>query len=75
MPPMMTVTGMVIIQAMAIWPASPQRTIFTLSAEPAPTIEEPITWVVLTGAPPSAALRITAVLATCDVNACTARMR
>ena len=66
---------MVKIQAMAICPASPQRTMFALSAEPAPTIDELITWVVLTGPPMRAAPKSTAVLATWEENACTARMR
>ena len=48
---------------------------FALSAGPAPTMDELITWVVLPGPPSNAAPRMTAVLATCDEKACTARIR
>ena len=65
----MTVSGMVRTQVIAIWLANPQRTILTLSADPAPTMEELITWVVLTGPPANAAPRMTAVLAIWDEKA------
>lgn len=74
-PPNKAVAGMVISQAIAICPANPQRTMFNRSAAPAPTMDELITWVVLTGPPNKAALKMTAELATCDEKACAARIR
>ena len=66
---------MVSTQAIKICPARPQRTIFTRSAAPAPTMVELITWVVLTGPPSNAAPKMTAVLAICDAKACMGGMR
>jgi hypothetical protein len=40
-------------------PATPQRTLESLSAEPTPMIAELTTWVVLTGPPRRAAPRMT----------------
>jgi transposase len=50
---------MVTIQAIAISPPTPQRTMLTRSAEPTPMMAELTTWVVLTGPPTRDAPRIT----------------
>ena len=43
-----------------MFPATPQRTLLSRSAEPMPTIVELTTWVVLTGPPTSEAPKMTA---------------
>ena len=53
------VAGMVSSQAVAISCATPQRTLFILSAAPTPMMAELTTWVVLTGPPTSEAPRMT----------------
>jgi hypothetical protein len=50
---------MVTIQATAMFPATPQRTLLNRSAEPTPIIDELTTWVVLTGPPIRDAPRMT----------------
>src|SRR5512136_568815 len=67
-------TGIVVIQVMTIWPAVPQRTLDTRSAEPTPMMAELTTCVVLTGPPSRAAVRITPAEAICVVNPCTGRI-
>jgi len=56
---MSAVEGMVKSQAVAISWATPQRTLLTRSAAPAPIMDELTTWVVLTGPPTSEAPRMT----------------
>jgi len=62
------VAGMVTIQAIAISPPTPQRTMLTRSAEPTPLMAELTTWVVLTGPPTRDAPRITKAEVTCTAN-------
>lgn len=68
------VAGMVSSQAVAISWATVQRTLFTLSAAPAPMIEELTTCVVLTGPPNSDAVKITTADANCEAKASTGRI-
>ena len=58
----MKLTGIVTNQAIEICVAKPQRIMLTRSADPAPTILELITCVVLTGPPNKAAPNITTEL-------------
>jgi len=69
------VMGKVRTQAVKISPATPQRTFDNLSAEPTPIMAELTTWVVETGPPRRAALRITVAEVTWEVKPWMGRMR
>src|SRR5512137_61473 len=68
------VNGMVNSQAVAISCATPQRTLFTRSAEPTPMMDELTTWVVETGPPTSEAPRMTIAEASWEENPSTGRI-
>src|SRR5262245_5854964 len=57
MPAMKAEPGIVKIQAQTILPATPQRTAENLRAEPTPTIEPVMVWVVDTGTPNPVAMK------------------